>query len=51
MTSSTIVTKDGLKFTIRTGSKGPLVTFFARLALSADAWDGQMLFLVQKAFA
>ena len=50
MTSSTIVTKDGTEIYYKDWGKGPVVTFSHGWPLSADAWDGQMLFLVQKGF-
>jgi non-heme chloroperoxidase len=48
MTSSTIITKDGTEIYYKDWGKGPVVTFSHGWPLSADAWDGQMLFLVQK---
>jgi len=50
MTSSTIITKDGTEIYYKDWGKGPVVTFSHGWPLSADAWDGQMLFLVQKGF-
>jgi len=50
MTSSTITTKDGTEIYYKDWGKGPVVTFSHGWPLSADAWDGQMLFLVQKGF-
>src|SRR6266498_2831024 len=50
MTSSTIVTKDGTEIYYKDWGKGPVVTFSHGWPLSADAWDGQMLFLVQNGF-
>ena len=50
MTSSTIVTKDGTEIYYKDWGKSPVVTFSHGWPLSADAWDGQMLFLVQKGF-
>src|SRR6476660_4951377 len=50
MTSSTIITKDGPEVYYKDWGKGPVVTFSHGWPLSADAWDGQMLFLVQKGF-
>ena len=47
MTSSTIVTKDETEIYYKDWGKGPVVTFSHGWPLSADAWDGQMLFLVQ----
>jgi non-heme chloroperoxidase len=50
MTSSTIITKDGTEIYYKDWGKGPVVTFSHGWPLSADAWDGQMLFLVQNGF-
>jgi non-heme chloroperoxidase len=50
MTSSKIITKDGTEIYYKDWGKGPVVTFSHGWPLSADAWDGQMLFLVQKGF-
>ena len=50
MTSSTIVTKDGTEIYYKDWGKGPVVTFSHGWPLSADAWDDQMLFLVQNGF-
>jgi non-heme chloroperoxidase len=50
MTSSAIVTKDGTEIYYKDWGKGPVVTFSHGWPLSADAWDGQMLFLVQNGF-
>jgi non-heme chloroperoxidase len=50
MTSSTIVTKDRTEIYYKDWGKGPVVTFSHGWPLSADAWDGQMLFLVQNGF-
>jgi len=50
MTSSTIVTKDGTEIYYKDWGEGPVVTFSHGWPLSADTWDGQMLFLVQKGF-
>jgi non-heme chloroperoxidase len=50
MTSSTIVTKDGTEIYYKDWGKGPVVTFSHGWPLSSDAWDGQMLFLVQNGF-
>jgi non-heme chloroperoxidase len=48
--SSTIITKDGTEIYYKDWGKGPVVTFSHGWPLSADAWDGQMLFLVQNGF-
>jgi non-heme chloroperoxidase len=47
---STITTKDGTQIYYKDWGKGPVVTFSHGWPLNADAWDGQMLFLVQKGF-
>ena len=47
---STITTKDGTTIYYKDWGKGPVVTFSHGWPLSADAWDGQMLFLVQHGF-
>jgi non-heme chloroperoxidase len=48
--SSTIITKDRTEIYYKDWGKGPVVTFSHGWPLSSDAWDGQMLFLVQKGF-
>ena len=50
ITSSTIGTKDGTEIYYKDWGKGPVVTFSHGWPLSADAWDGQMLFLVENGF-
>ena len=50
MSSSTITTKDATKIYYKDWGKGPVVTFSHGWPLSSDAWDGQMLFLVQNGF-
>jgi non-heme chloroperoxidase len=45
--SSRITTKDGTEIYYKDWGKGPVVTFSHGWPLSADAWDGQMLFLAQ----
>jgi non-heme chloroperoxidase len=47
---STITTKDGTQIYYKDWGKGPVVTFSHGWPLSSDAWDGQMLFLMQKGF-
>src|SRR6201982_838934 len=47
---STITTKDGTQIYYKDWGQGPVVTFSHGWPLSSDAWDGQMLFLVQKGF-
>ncbi len=46
----TITTKDGTEIYYKDWGKGPVVTFSHGWPLSSDAWDGQMLFLVQDGF-
>jgi non-heme chloroperoxidase len=48
--SSTITTKDGTEIYYKDWGKGPVVTLSHGWPLSSDAWDGQMLFLVQNGF-
>ena len=50
MSSSRISTKDGTEIYYKDWGKGPVVTFSHGWPLSSDAWDGQMLFLVQNGF-
>jgi non-heme chloroperoxidase len=47
---SSITTKDGTQIYYKDWGKGPVVTFSHGWPLSADAWDGQMLFLAQHGF-
>ena len=47
---STIITKDGTEIYYKDWGTGPVVTFSHGWPLSSDAWDGQMLFLVQNGF-
>jgi non-heme chloroperoxidase len=47
---TTITTKDGTQIYYKDWGKGPVVTFSHGWPLNSDAWDGQMLFLVQKGF-
>jgi non-heme chloroperoxidase len=47
---SYITTKDGTELYYKDWGSGPVVTFSHGWPLSADAWDGQMLFLAQKGF-
>jgi len=49
-TMSTITTKDGTEIYYKDWGKGPVVTFSHGWPLNADAWDGQMLYLVQHGF-
>jgi len=47
---STITVKDGTTIYYKDWGQGPVVTFSHGWPLNADAWDGQMLFLVQHGF-
>src|SRR6187397_2204536 len=47
---TTITTKDGAEIYYKDWGKGPVVTFSHGWPLNADAWDGQMLFLVQHGY-
>jgi len=47
---STITTKDGTEIYYKDWGQGPVVTFSHGWPLTADAWDGQMLFLAQRGF-
>jgi non-heme chloroperoxidase len=47
---STIATKDGTEIYYKDWGEGLAVTFSHGWPLNADAWDGQMLFLVQNGF-
>jgi non-heme chloroperoxidase len=46
----TIISKDGTPIYYKDWGRGPVVTFSHGWPLNADAWDGQMLFLVQNGF-
>lgn len=47
---STITTKDGTEIYYKDWGEGPVVTFSHGWPLSADMWDGQMLFLAQHGY-
>ncbi|HEX6123466.1 MAG TPA: alpha/beta hydrolase [Ktedonobacterales bacterium] len=47
---STITTRDGTEIYYKDWGQGPVVTFSHGWPLSADAWDGQMLFLAQHGY-
>ena len=47
---STIITKDGTTIYYKDWGKGPVVTLSHGWPLSADRWDGQMLFLARHGF-
>src|SRR5215218_6405258 len=49
-TMSTMTTSDGTEIYYKDWGEGPAVTFSHGWPLSADAWDGQMLFLAQHGF-
>jgi non-heme chloroperoxidase len=46
----TITSKDGTPIYYKDWGRGPVVTFSHGWPLNADAWDGQMLFLLQHGF-
>lgn len=46
----TITAKDGHEIYYKDWGRGPVVTFSHGWPLSADAWDGQLLFLAQNGF-
>ncbi|BCP55587.1 non-heme chloroperoxidase [Kaistia sp. 32K] len=48
--ASTLVAKDGTPIYYKDWGSGPVVTFSHGWPLNSDAWDGQMLFLVQNGF-
>lgn len=50
LTMNIITSKDGTPLYYKDWGRGPVVTFSHGWPLSADAWDGQMLFLVQHGF-
>jgi non-heme chloroperoxidase len=47
---STITTPDGTEIYYKDWGSGPVVTFSHGWPLSADAWDGQLLFLAQRGY-
>jgi non-heme chloroperoxidase len=47
---STITTQDGTEIYYKDWGSGPVVTFSHGWPLSADAWDGQLLFLAQNGY-
>jgi len=47
---SMITTSDGTELYYKDWGEGPVVTFSHGWPLSADAWDGQMLFLAQNGY-
>ena len=47
---TTITTKDGTEIYYKDWGAGPVVTFSHGWPLNADAWDGQMMFLVQRGY-
>jgi non-heme chloroperoxidase len=47
---STITTKDGAQIYYKDWGAGPVITFSHGWPLSSDAWDGQMMFLVQHGY-
>jgi non-heme chloroperoxidase len=46
----TIISNDGTQIYYKDWGKGPVVTFSHGWPLNADAWDGQMHFLLQQGF-
>ncbi|TCV94863.1 non-heme chloroperoxidase [Luteibacter rhizovicinus] len=50
MGSGTIKTKDGTNIFYKDWGKGPVVTFSHGWPLTADAWDGQMMFLAERGY-
>ena len=46
----TITSNDGTQIYYKDWGKGPVVTFSHGWPLNADAWDGQMHFLLQQGF-
>jgi non-heme chloroperoxidase len=49
-TVSTFTTKDHAEICYKDWGTGPVVTFSHGWPLNSDAWDGQMLFLVQNGY-
>lgn len=49
-TVNMITSKDGTQLYYKDWGRGPVVTFSHGWPLNADAWDGQMQFLVQQGF-
>lgn len=49
-TTQTVTGKDGAQIYVKDWGTGPVVTFSHGWPLNADAWDGQMLYLVQHGF-
>ena len=47
---NTVTARDGTPIYYKDWGEGPVVTFSHGWPLNADAWDGQMLFLVQNGF-
>jgi non-heme chloroperoxidase len=47
---SYVTTKDGTEIYYKDWGDGPVVTFSHGWPLNSDAWDGQMMFLVQNGF-
>ena len=47
---STITVKDGTTIYYKDWGKGPVATFSHGWPLNSDAWDGQLLFLVQHGY-
>jgi non-heme chloroperoxidase len=49
-TMNTLSSKDGTQIYYKDWGRGPVITFSHGWPLNADAWDGQMHFLVQQGF-
>jgi len=49
-TEGFVTAKDGAQIYYKDWGKGPVVTFSHGWPLNSDAWDGQMLFLVQNGY-
>jgi non-heme chloroperoxidase len=47
---TTLITRDGTEIYYKDWGEGPAVTFSHGWPLTADAWDGQLLFLAQHGF-
>jgi len=47
---NTVTARDGTPIYYKDWGEGPVITFSHGWPLNADAWDGQMLFLVQNGF-
>jgi non-heme chloroperoxidase len=50
METSTVTTKDGVRIFFKDWGSGPPIVFSHGWPLSADEWDGQMLYFLQRGF-